>query len=623
MIVRVLRGSYVLAVITGLLFGWVVTTIYDESGITVAGSYVVVRDAEPGADLSAIPGLVASFASEHEVNIAEQVLTLDHSVGSRQLYLFEGDPSHSSARWVLEGYPSFSRAVTTTVRSADELGDIDPRAYYYVLAGPQVAEELAAQIRPLGVSAVARDNNDAASYVRVFLGTPVWWAILVIALTGAALVVAAVLGNAEGYGAQRLLGRSWGAILLRDLRLAAGPVVLALATGSAMSAIIHLARNGPGHQAGMLALTSAALVSAHLLVSLFAHGAALALTFRTTVAEALKGRLPADLATAAVVAIRIPALVVTVIVTVTWLSTTELNAIYRSQQHYRNTPAVFIATSGTVTSTSTAEAKDGTPWGAIGHMVRQADTDGTVILAKEGQLTVNGTAVPTVIVNPTLLSVQPVETSQGSTLQAPLDSDEAVIGIPARHWQQREAIVAAIGKDFQDAAQYLGATAPARLSPVRLQDDQQIFTYGNALYQVEHYTVRDAVLIAVPAGSPAVTDDNLAAWSTQQGVVFTDVRSATAAITDNELDGVIAGTRTVTSAGAEQMYQRALAQRVLRIAVGAGILAIVITSVATASVHTARHRRRIFVRHIHGWPMARIIALPLIGDLFLSAGLAA
>lgn len=54
MIVRVLRGSYVLAVITGLLFGWVVTTIYDESGITVAGSYVVVRDAEPGADLSAI-----------------------------------------------------------------------------------------------------------------------------------------------------------------------------------------------------------------------------------------------------------------------------------------------------------------------------------------------------------------------------------------------------------------------------------------------------------------------------------------------------------------------------------------------------------------------------------------
>lgn len=133
-------------------------------------------------------------------------------------------------------------------------------------------------------------------------------------------------------------------------------------------------------------------------------------------------------------------------------------------------------------------------------MVRQADTDGTVILAKEGQLTVNGTAVPTVIVNPTLLSVQPVETSQGSALQAPLDS---------------------------------------------------------------------------------------------------------------------------TSAGAEQMYQRALAQRVLLIAVGAGILAIVITSVATASVHIARHRRRIFVRHIHGWPMARIIALPLIGDLFLSAGLAA
>lgn len=623
MIVRVLRGSYVLAVITGLLFGWAATTIYDESGITVAGSYVVVRDAEPDADLPAISGLIASFASEHRVNIAEQVLTLDNPVGSRLLYLFEGDSSHSSARWVSDGYPSFSRAVTTTVRSADELGQTDPRAYYYLMAGPEVAETLAAQLRPLGVSAVAHDNNDPASYVRVFLGTPVWWAIVIVALTGAALVVAAVLGNVEGYGAQRLLGRSWGAILLRDLRLSAGPTVLALAAGSAVSGIAHLVRNGPGHQAGTLALTSAVLITAQLLVSVVAHSAALALTFRTTVTEALKGRLPTDLATAVTVAIRVPALIVTVIVAVTWLSTMELNAIYRSQQHYWNTPAVFIATSGTVTTASTAEAKDGTPWVMIGRMVRQADTEGKVILAKEGQLTVNGTAVSSVTVNPTLLAAQPIVTSQGSTLRAPPNSDEAVIGIPSRRWEERDAIMAAIGKDFRDTARYQGAIAPARLSPVQLKDSQQVFTYGNALYQVEHYTVSDAVIVAIPAGSPAVTDDSLAAWSTQQGTVFTDIRSATAAVKGHGLDAVIAGTRTVASAGAEQMYQRALAQRVLLIAVGAGILSIVITSVATASVHAARHRKRIFVRHIHGWPLARIIALPLTGDLLLSAGLAA
>lgn len=52
-------------------------------------------------------------------------------------------------------------------------------------------------------------------------------------------------------------------------------------------------------------------------------------------------------------------------------------------------------------------------------------------------------------------------------------------------------------------------------------------------------------------------------------------------------------------------------------------MAIIVTSVATVSVFVSRHRRRIFVRHIHGWPLSRIIALPLIGDLIVTGGLAA
>ncbi|MEA5154020.1 hypothetical protein [Raineyella sp.] len=623
MIIRVLRGSYLLAILSGLLFGWVAATIYDESGITVAGSYVVVRDAEPDANLTAIPAAMEDFAHAHRVNIAEQVLTLDNSLGSRNLYLFVGDPKHSSARWLSDGYPSFSHAVRTTVQSADELGDVDPRAYYYVMAGPQVAESLAAHLRPLGVSAVAHDNNDPSSFVRVFVDTPVWWGFVIITLTGAALAVAAVLGNAESYGAQRLLGRSYGVILLRDLRLCVRPMGLALGIGAITSASAHLMRNGFGHQAGTLALVSGILIVSQLLVSLLAHSTAVALTFRTSVVDALKGELPSDLATVAVAAIRIPALIMTVVIATTWLSTTELNTLYRTQRHHWDTAAVFIATSGTVTTVPTRDQRDGTPWVAIGQMVRQADTQGQVILAKESRILTDGPPLSSVIVNPTLLTAQPLLTTDGSTLRAPRSSDEALIGIPIQRWEQRDAILAAVGRDFHDTAQYQGATAPRRLIPVQLQNDQQVFTYGNALYQVEHYTVNNAVVIALPAGSPAVTDDNLAAWSTQQGIVFTDKESATAAVRAHRLDRVISGIRTVASAGAEQMYQRALTERILVIALGAGTLSIVVTSVATATVFVSRHRRRIFVRHIHGWPLPRIIALPLIGDLTVTTGLAA
>jgi len=57
---RFMQVGYVFAAVTGLLLGWVVTVVNDEAGMAPARSLIVLRDAQPGAQLDRIHSSVAA-----------------------------------------------------------------------------------------------------------------------------------------------------------------------------------------------------------------------------------------------------------------------------------------------------------------------------------------------------------------------------------------------------------------------------------------------------------------------------------------------------------------------------------------------------------------------------------
>ena len=621
---RFMQIGYVLAILTGLLLGWLVTVVNDEASIAPARSLIVLRDAQPDAELDRIHDTVAAYATSQRVNIAQLEVDPSDPDASRVLYLFVGDDHAPSTRWLTEGYPGFSQSVTTTVLAADRLGATDPRAYYYVMAPVATSQTLGAELARLGVSAQVESTRDASAWMRLLFATPLWWAGCIVALTCAALVGAAVLGNTQAYGTQRLLGRSFAAILGRDLRRALPVAVGALVVGIGILTTAGLVYTR-GHQ--WTFLTGAGLFIAAVLtgVALAAHVTALALTQRTTIVGALKGELTGRASALAIAAVRVPSLVLVVVIVTGLMGFADVTRDYRSQQGLWQTPAVFILTSGTVSDAATS-ADPGTPFDAIGAMIRDADRRGEVLISHEvtDQIPWSADAprTPTVVTNATHLDRQPVLTTDGSPLAAPDREDEAVIGIPTALWPRHDAVVASVVSVLEPPTNDGPSHPVAHVEAVELRPGQTVFTYGAALYDVEDFTLDNPIVVALPIGSPALSDDILSAWSTSSGLAFTDRQAAETAITAHGLSDYVAGIKSVSANAAQQMNRTARDMRVEALSLAAGAIALAITSAAIGVVFAARNSHRIFVRFVHGWPSARIIAPPLVLDGLLGLAVA-
>jgi len=162
----------------------------------------------------------------------------------------------------------------------------------------------------------------------------------------------------------------------------------------------------------------------------------------------------------------------------------------------------------------------------------------------------------------------------------------------------------------------------AHVDAVELRPGQTVFTYGAALYDVEDFTLDNPIVVALPTGSPALSDDTLSAWSTTSGLAFTDRQAAETAVAEHGVSDYVAGIKSVSANAAQQMNRTARNMRVEALSLVAGMIALTITSAAIGVVFAARNSDRIFVRFVHGWPTARIIALPLVLDGLLGLAVA-
>lgn len=94
--------------------------------------------------------MVEAFADACSVNVGHEVADLEDPGNRRRLYLAVGDPKASSASWLDDGYPNFSRDMRTEVQPLGEIRHLDPRGYYLVFEPPEVAGELLAGFKRLG-----------------------------------------------------------------------------------------------------------------------------------------------------------------------------------------------------------------------------------------------------------------------------------------------------------------------------------------------------------------------------------------------------------------------------------------------------------------------------------------
>ncbi|MET9695308.1 hypothetical protein ABZY31_00020 [Streptomyces sp. NPDC006529] len=257
----------------------------DEDWVLGHSAVVWVLDSDDSVSGSQVARDVASFASDHRLSVAREVPDLKDPDGRRHLYLASGDPGSEAASWLGEGYPSFGRDYRTEVHPLAEIGQRDPRGFYYVFGPAGSDDALVARFKSLGLRASAHHPLSVGELTPFYADGVLVRSFLVVALAAVTMTGASVLLNAKAYGVLRLQGRSFTDILLRDLRQLAS--FAAIAAGAVAGAVLVLLGlyNGCAWL-GLFASVTLGIAGLLVLLILATHAAVLALTFRTDVRRA-------------------------------------------------------------------------------------------------------------------------------------------------------------------------------------------------------------------------------------------------------------------------------------------------------------------------------------------------
>ncbi|MFD5507670.1 bacteriocin-associated integral membrane family protein [Streptomyces sp. NPDC127051] len=586
----------------------------DEDYVLGHSAVVWVLDSDDSASGSDVARGVAAFAAEHKVTVAREVPDLRNPDGLRHLYLATGAPNSVAASWLKEGYPAFGRDLHTEVHPLAEIGQRDPRGYYYVFGPPAASDALVATFKNLGLRASIHHPLSFEELTPFYADSILVLSFAVVALAAITMTGASVLLNAKAYGVLRLQGRSFTDILFRDLRQLAGFATIA-ATAVVAGALVVLALYNGLAWLGLFASVATGIAGLLVLLILAAHAAMLALTFRTDVLRALKGELPARAASTSAYLVRVPALLLAFsIATSTVLAAQDVLSRQDSRELYAkvgDTAAIRLNGSLGEEDTKTLEAK-------VGQWLRQSDAAGELIVAgrRDLQDLAPGAGLPQgeiLIVNETFLDRQPFLDPAGRRY-APAPKD----GKSPDSRPVRLIVPASLSRH----APTIAAEIPGTLSPghrerikadqietLQAANGQQVFGYnaGEQVHTAARNTkedrslVHDPVLLVVPNGSTYLTDNAYTSFATQGGVVFPDPVDIQKGIDAKKLQTYVIAIRPVGQNAALQMRDSVNDLRMQLFNLGIAVTVLIITGIGVCIVYSRKNAQAIFVKHISGW----------------------
>lgn len=613
MLHRGIKFVHAVALAFSAVLAFLVVRDLDEG--MILGNRAVVRVAESDGSASGeeVVRALTDLAAERDVGIGRELPDLEDSEGRRHLYLAVGDPRSAAASWLERGYPNFGRQVITDVHPMTELGNTDPRGFYYIFGAHPAEREVAAEFAALGLKASISHPYSFSELRASFLGSTLFDAFQIMALALVTLTGASVLLNAKAYGVLRLQGKSFTEIFLRDLRqlgrfwlIVAGVLVAVL--------LLSLGLYNGLAWLGLYTVVTVALATVLELVALTAHAAVLKLTFRTSVLAALKGEIPARVASLAAYAMRIPALllVVGLAAEVVAVGQDLLERRQAWETYARTGDATGIRINGSVGMDEMPEMER-----AVGSRLHQADKRGEIIVA--GRLWLRDVfqeELPgeLLIVNEAFLAEQPVLAPDGrrhvpGSRQVGESGDGRV----------RLLVPEVLGEHLQ----LFRAGTPGILSPADpgriaqsdiethpMKSDQRIFAYtpGESRDRdgigLDRSFVHDPVVLVLPNGSRYLTDINYYAFATRNQVVFPDPQDVHDILRDEKMRTYIAALLPVKQKAAVAMGEAAHEFRLQLFNFIAGAAVLLITATGVCIVHARRNAQAIFVRHISGWLFA-------------------
>ncbi|MFJ3976472.1 bacteriocin-associated integral membrane family protein [Streptomyces sp. NPDC090021] len=604
-----------------LAFSAVVSFLFvrglDEDWVLGHSAVVWVLDSDDSTSGSQVAGDLASFAADHKVSVAREVPDLKDPDGRRHLYLASGIPDSDAASWLDEGYPAFGRDYRTEVHPLAEIGQRDPRGFYYVFGPPEAADALVAEFARLGLQASVQHPLSPAELAPYYADGTLALALGVVALAAVTMTGASVLLNAKTYGVLRLQGRSFAEILLRDLRqLAAFGAIAAGAVAAGVLALLGL-YNGLAW-IGLFASVTAAIAGLLVLLMLATHAAVLALTFKTDVLPALKGELPARAASVSAYLVRVPALLLALSIAT---SVVAAGQDILSRQESRDVYAKVGETSAIRLNGSLGEDDTKVMEERVGRWLRQSDAAGKLIVAGRRELRdiAPRSGLPQgemLIVNETFLAQQPFFDPAGRRYTpAPQDGKG-----PDAH-AVRVLVPESLGRHASAiAAEIPGTLSPAqpeRIRPDQVQtltakSGQRVFGYSSGdqahtaarNIKEDRSLVSDPVLVVVPNGSRFLTDNAYTSFATQGGVVFPAPSHIQAGIEANKLQDEVIAIRPVGQNAALQMRDALNDFRLHLFNLAVAVAVLVITGIGVCIVYSRKNAQAIFVKHISGWRFA-------------------
>ncbi|MGB3633181.1 MAG: hypothetical protein WA982_04000 [Rubrobacteraceae bacterium] len=612
MIPRGAKFAHVALMVFSALLAFLIVRAMDEEAILGASARVLVENFDDAASSTRVAEEVEAFADAHDVNVGHEVGDLRNPGGSRHLYLAIGDPKASSSSWIDKGYPGFSRDFSTEVHPLSEIGGSDPRGFYLVFGPPESAKELLAELKKLGLSGEVYPEPSLSSSVAFFGQGGVLWCFLVVSVASAMVIGSTVVLNAKAYGVLRLQGKSFAQILGRDM-IQLGAFWVQTATIVALATVACLAAYNGLDRLGRFGLIAAGILVLLTMPALAAHVLALALTYRTRIAQAIKGEVSASLAMVGAYAIRIPAALLALAIFVSAITAGQ--DVAARQASWDAYAEIGDASTVWLTSDPADRRVEKEFDETVGSWIRQSESRGEVVLAVLSDMAdyiPMGERIPdrdVLIVNNTYLAEHSVLDASGSRLHGVRDLEtKAQILAPESLLSDESRFVSPLTEWLKSEAEFTGVKLEAtQVETLATKSGQSIFTYGSGMETggPDRVLVNDPIIVVVPGNSGIFDNTQYASYAVQSGVIFKDPDDVRAAMSNEDIGRYVLTVQPVAQRAAEEYQDLIRELRLSLFNVVAALAVLLITSISVGLIYRRGNAQALFVKYISGWTFVR------------------
>ena len=578
-----LRLAVIFVALYAVFAGFIFTTVTDESSYPGAQQ---LRATGPAVSMNGqtLPEIMDQLAISADAVIVREVRDL-HDPKVRHAYLSSSDSSRTESSWLADGYPSFSRSITTAIHPSRELTATDLRGEYYVFGSGRSADAVQSGLEKLGVQVeITGTGRILAQTLSWFFTGSVGATTIVVLLLLTMLVGVSVTSNVKFYSILKLNGMSKGQSIVLNYRSMVAFTVSIFALCIVAGSIGLFFYNRLSQYAEAARNFGIVLIAGLLFISL-CHAISVNLVWSTNVLSGIKGKLGFQVAVPAAYLIRVPGLLLAVsLVTSSFVTGQQVLA---SQQTLRDlSQAGHVSTLLFEGNMPSAEVRGLA--NSSGKWLKEQDDRGKLIVAIPTSIGEASSESPNgLVVNNAYLGENKILNRHGERItEAPAGGAKILV----LDGQQ-------VSRD-----EFVYASLPANTSVETIASGQRHLLYEpQPSGDRRPATLTDVPVVVYGPGADLFSNDDFMDYASQGRILAKDYAAASDETPEKLLGSWIAAYIPVAQTAADDYATNVMELR-LKIANSLiALLVLVSTAVGLAQIHVRGNAKTILVRYLHGW----------------------